>query len=179
MSRIGKLPIEVKEGVTVIIEPNQIKVTGPKGELSQAIHPAVKINQEENVLTVKPKRGAKDGSAFQGLTRTLVANMVKGVTEGFEKKLEFHGVGYRAAVQGKDLVMSLGFSHPVKYTPKEGIEIKVEKNVITVSGIDKQMVGQVASEIRALKKPEPYKGKGIRYQDERIRRKAGKAASKG
>lgn len=178
MSRIGKMPIEIKAGVTVSIDSGQIKVSGPKGELTQEIHPAVKVVQEDGKILVQPK-DTKDSSSFQGLTRTLIANMVTGVTDGFEKKLVFQGVGYRASVQGRDLTMSLGFSHPVIYTPKEGIEIKVEKNTIIVSGIDKQMVGQVASEIRSLKKPEPYKGKGIRYEGEKIRRKAGKAAAKG
>lgn len=179
MSRIGKLPIEIKDGVNVVLEGSEIKVTGSKGELTHKIHPAVKVTIADGKIVVEAKPTEKDGGAFQGLTRTLIANMVKGVSEGFVKNLEFHGVGYRASMQGKDLVMSLGFSHPVNYTPREGIEIKVEKNVISVAGVDKQMVGQTAAEIRSLKKPEPYKGKGIRYQDEKIRRKAGKAASKG
>jgi large subunit ribosomal protein L6 len=179
MSRIGKLPITIKDNVNVLVENGTIKVSGPKGELTQNIHPSVSVKAADGVINVKPKADQKDAGSFQGLTRTLIANMVHGVTEGFTKNLEFHGVGYRATMQGKELVMSLGFSHPVHYKSPEGIEIKVEKNVISVSGTDKQMVGQVAAEIRALKKPEPYKGKGIRYQDERIRRKAGKAASKG
>lgn len=179
MSRIGKQPIQINEAVNVTLEGQTLNVKGPKGELSHVMHKAVKAEINDGVIQVSPKKGARDGDSYQGLTRTLIANMVKGVTDGFEKKLEFHGVGYRASVQGAELTMSLGFSHPVIYTAPEGIEIKVEKNVITISGIDKQKVGQVASEIRDIKKPEPYKGKGIRYVDERVRRKAGKTAAKG
>ena len=179
MSRIGKLPIEVKEGVTVTIDGRNVKVSGPKGELSYKIAKEVEAEMIDGRVVVSVKKNAKDAGGFYGLTRTLIANMVQGVSAGFEKKLEFTGVGYRANMEGRDLVMALGFSHPVRYTPREGIEIKVEKNVITISGIDKQLVGQTAAEIRDLKKPEPYKGKGIRYEGERIRRKAGKAAAKG
>jgi large subunit ribosomal protein L6 len=179
MSRIGKLPIIVKEGVTVTQEGRIVKVVGPKGELSLEINPVIGIEVVDGRINVSVKKNTKDSGAFYGLTRTLISNMVQGVAEGFEKKLEFHGVGYRANMEARDLVMALGFSHPVRYTPREGIEIKVEKNTITISGIDKQLVGQTAAEIRELKKPEPYKGKGIKYEGERIRRKAGKAAAKG
>lgn len=179
MSRIGKQPINLNESVTATLEGQTLKVKGPKGELAQVLYKAVKADINDGVIVITPKKGARNAESFQGLTRTLVFNMVKGVTDGFEKKLEFHGVGYRAAVAGNVLTLNLGFSHPVLYTAPEGIEIKVEKNVITVAGIDKQKVGQVASEIRAIKKPEPYKGKGIRYVDERVRRKAGKTAAKG
>jgi large subunit ribosomal protein L6 len=179
MSRIGKLPIEIKEGVNVTLEGRNVKVTGPKGELNFKVNPVIGIEMVDGRVVVSEKKNTRDSGNFYGLTRTLISNMIVGVSEGFEKKLEFTGVGYRANMEARDLVMALGFSHPVRYTPREGIEIKVEKNVITVSGIDKQLVGQTAAEIRELKKPEPYKGKGIKYEGERIRRKAGKAAAKG
>lgn len=178
MSRIGKLPIKLPQGVNVTLEGRTIKVAGPKGELTYKFRPSINVELNDGAITVSVKKVTKASAGYYGLTRTLVDNMVKGVTEGFEKKLEFHGVGYRAVMEARDLVMHLGFSHPVRYTPREGIEIKVEKNVITVSGIDKQLVGQTAAEIRDLKKPEPYKGKGIKYEGERIRRKAGKTAAK-
>lgn len=179
MSRIGKLPIEISQGVKVTFENSLLSVSGPKGELSLKINPLIKATVSENKINLSVKKETRESGSYYGLTRTLIANMVKGVTEGFEKKLEFHGVGFRANMEGRDLVMALGFSHPVRYTPREGIEIKVEKNVIIVSGIDRQLVGQTAAEIRELKKPEPYKGKGIKYEGERIRRKAGKTAAKG
>jgi large subunit ribosomal protein L6 len=178
MSRIGKLPIEIPKEVKIDLEGNHIKVTGPKGELLYKFRSAIKVEIIESKIIVSIKRDTKTASGYFGLTRTLIANMIHGVTEGFEKKLEFHGVGYRAVIEGRDLVMHLGFSHPVRYTPREGIEIKVEKNVISVTGIDKQLVGQTSAEIREFKKPEPYKGKGIKYEGERIKRKAGKAAAK-
>ncbi len=178
MSRIGKMPIEIKEGVTVNIDGNNVKVSGPKGELEKKISKMLVVEVADNNLIVKPKKESRETRSLHGLSRTLISNMIVGVSEGFEKELEFHGVGFRAAVEGGDLVMHLGFSHPIKYIPKEGIEIKVEKNTITVSGADKEAVGQAAAEIRAFKKPEPYKGKGIKYANEHIRRKAGKAAAK-
>lgn len=178
MSRIGKLPIEIPAGVTIEIKDRNVVAKGPKGELSFKFSRLLDVTQQENKIIVKMKQETTEANSLSGLTRTLISNMVKGVSEGFEKKLEFVGVGYRAAMEAKDLVMHLGFSHPVRYTPREGIEIKVEKSTITVSGIDKQLVGQTAAEIRELKKPEPYKGKGIKYEGERIRRKAGKAAAK-
>jgi len=179
MSRIGKLPIEIPENVTIKIDGSVLNASGPKGDLSHKIPAKIKISEEDKKIVVSSRDESREASELFGLTRTLVSNMVKGVSDGYEKKLEFHGVGYRASVEGKNLVMSLGFSHPIKYIPRDGVEIKVEKNTIIVSGIDKQLVGQTAAEIREFKKPEPYKGKGIRYEGERIRRKAGKAATKG
>lgn len=178
MSRIGKLPINIPAGVTVTNENGLVKAVGSRGELSFKVNPCLSVGIEGEVLTVKVKTETKESGELYGLTRTLIANMVEGVSKGFEKKLEIHGVGYRANMEGKDLVMALGFSHPVRYTPREGVAIVVEKNVIVVSGIDKQLVGQTAAEIREFKKPEPYKAKGIRYEGEYIRRKAGKAAAK-
>ena len=178
MSRIGKLPIEIPAGVTVTIEGRKVMVKGAKGELNYEFSNLLTVKLEDNVLTVGKKDETKEADSLSGLTRTLIANMVEGVSEGYVKKLEYVGVGYRAAMEGNNLVMHLGFSHPVVYTPREGIEIKVEKHVITVSGIDKQLVGQTAAEIREKKKPEPYKGKGIKYEGEHVRRKAGKAAAK-
>lgn len=178
MSRIGKLPIEIPQGVNVTIEGRNVKVSGPKGELSYKVRSLLSVSVSENKIQIQKKNESTEADSLSGLTRTLIANMVKGVSEGFEKKLGYVGVGYRAAMEGKDLVMHLGFSHPIRYTPREGIEIKVEKSTITVSGIDKQLVGQTAAEIREFKKPEPYKGKGIKYEGEHVRRKAGKAAAK-
>jgi large subunit ribosomal protein L6 len=178
MSRIGKLPIKVPETVKVDLDGTKIKVIGPKGELSYKFRSSINVELKDNIISVSVKKETKTSAGYFGLTRTLISNMIEGVTEGFEKKLEFHGVGYRAALEGRDLVMHLGFSHPIRYVPREGIEIKVEKNTISVSGIDKQLVGQTAAEIREFKKPEPYKGKGIKYEGERIKRKAGKAAAK-
>jgi large subunit ribosomal protein L6 len=178
MSRIGKLPIEIPAGVTVDINGEKVKVTGSKGELNYEFSNLLTAKIEDNKIIVAKKEETKEADSLSGLTRTLIANMVEGVSQGFVKKLEFVGVGYRAAMEGKNLVMHLGFSHPVVYTPREGIEVKVEKNTITVTGIDKQLVGQTAAEIREKKKPEPYKGKGIKYEGEHVRRKAGKAAAK-
>lgn len=178
MSRIGKMPILLPEDVKVEISDRDVKVIGPKSELSLRIKPGVDLNKKDNELLVEIKNENRETAKLYGLTRTLISNMVKGVSEGFEKNLEFHGVGYRANVEGRTLVMHLGFSHPIKYTPREGVDIKVEKNIITVSGADKQLVGQTAAEIREFRKPEPYKGKGIRYVGERVRRKAGKVAAK-
>lgn len=176
MSRIGKKPIIIPDQVEVTIDKDRIKVKGPKGELTEKIHPFVKIDLQDKQMSVLPDKKTKSTSALWGLFRALIANMVLGVTEGFEKKLEIQGVGFRAQVQGKDLILHLGLSHPVEVAAPEGIEIKVEKNIITISGTDKQLVGQIAAKIRALKKPEPYKGKGIRYMGEVVRIKAGKKA---
>lgn len=177
MSKIGKIPIILKEGVTVIIEGTKLVVSGPKGTLSYITPPEVNIQINEGKIIVTLKKEAQElGKAAFGLTRSLIANMVKGVTEGFQKKLELTGVGYRALMQGKDLSISVGFSHPVKVSAPEGIQFVVSENIIVVSGIDKGLVGNVAASIRAIRKPEPYKGKGIKYLGERIRRKAGKAA---
>ncbi len=174
MSRIGKLPIQVPQGVTITVDSGHVKVQGPKGNLEQFITPNVTVKLDDGVLTVTRNDDSKPAKSEHGLMRSLINNMVVGVTDGFEKKLEVNGVGFRVAVNGQTLEMSLGFSHPVKYVAPEGINIAVNKMEITVSGYNKQRVGQVAAEIRALKKPEPYKGKGIKYADEVIIRKAGK-----
>ena len=178
LSRIGKLPIEIPSGVTITVDSGDVKVVGPKGELTQFITPAVDVKVEDGTLTVHPKDESKEARAQHGLMRALINNMVVGVTQGFEKKLEVNGVGFRVNGGGQNLEMALGFSHPVKFTAPEGVNITVNKMEITVSGINKQQVGQVAAEIRALKKPEPYKGKGIKYADEVIRRKVGKTGKK-
>jgi len=176
MSRVGKKPIIIPENVEIKIEPGQIIVKGPKGELRQSIPPQVKLDLTGKELVVVPQEKSKNTPALWGLVRSLVFNMIKGATEGFEKKLELEGVGYRVSLQGNKLILNVGLSHPIEVTAPAGIDFKVEKNLITVSGIDKQLVGQIAAKIRAYRKPEPYKGKGIRYQGEVIRRKAGKKA---
>lgn len=177
MSRIGKSPIKILSGVKVNISGQEISVEGPKGKLKQVIPDQIKAEISEDQIVFSIARESKDSLALWGLSRSLVNNMVKGVLEGFEKKLEIEGVGYKAVLSGKDLVLSLGFSHPVNIKAPEGIDFKVEKNAIIISGIDKYSVGQIAAKIRAKKKPEPYKGKGIRYAGEVIRRKAGKKAA--
>ena len=174
MSRIGKLPIQIPSGVTITVDSGNVTVKGPKGELSQFITPDVTVTNEDGVVTVVRKDDSKPAKSQHGLMRSLINNMVVGVTDGFEKKLEVNGVGFRVSGGGQNLEMALGFSHPVKYTAPEGVNITVNKMEITVAGHNKQQVGQVAAEIRALKKPEPYKGKGIKYADEVIIRKAGK-----
>lgn len=174
MSKIGKQLIIIPENVEIKINQQEIKVKGPQGELSQSIPPQIKLILKEQELQVIPQEKSKNSSALWGLLRALIFNMVKGVTEGFEKQLEIEGVGYRASLQGNKLILSLGFSHPIEVVAPAGIELKVDKNVITISGIDKQIVGQIAAKIRAYRKPEPYKGKGIHYVGEVIRRKAGK-----
>lgn len=177
MSKIGRKPVEIKQGVTVSHEGGIVKVNGPKGLLSFALPQGVLVNVEDNKVIVSQKKAnIATGKAAFGLTRATIANMVKGVVDGFEKKLELSGVGYRAQASPSDLTLSLGFSHPVRISAPEGITFGVFENVITVSGIDKAIVGNTAAKIRSLKPPEPYKGKGIRYLGERIRRKAGKAA---
>lgn len=176
MSRIGKKPIEIPGGVEATITQKNISVKGAKGSLDFTFHDDVEVNIEEKLIKVNALRETKQARALWGLTRMLVANMIEGVTKGFEKQLELQGVGFRMAVQGKKLNMALGFSHPVEIEIPDGIEAKVEKNILTVSGIDKQKVGQFAATIRALKKVEPYKGKGFRYVGEKVRRKAGKKA---
>ncbi len=175
LSRIGKLPIEIPSGVTITVDSENVTVEGPKGKLVQFITPAATVKVEDGVLTVSPRDESKAARSQHGLMRALINNMVTGVTKGFEKKLEVNGVGFRVAASNNELQMALGFSHPVKYKAPEGVTITNDKMTITVSGIDKQQVGQVAAEIRSLKKPEPYKGKGIKYADEVILRKAGKA----
>lgn len=174
MSRIGKLPIEIPSGVTITVDRDEITVKGAKGELTVPYLSDVIVTLEDNKAIVTRKDDERIAKAQHGLQRALLQNAVTGVTKGFEKKLEVNGVGFRVAMSGSDLEMSLGFSHPVKYKAPAGVQITTNKMEITVSGIDKQQVGQVAAEIRSLKKPEPYKGKGIKYADEQILRKAGK-----
>jgi len=175
MSRVGKLPIGIPSGVTITIDPDTITVAGSKGTLTQFTMPDITVAQEENQLVVTRANDEPKVRAKHGLMRALVNNMVVGVSTGFSKQLEINGVGFRVALTGQDLKMNLGFSHEVVYHLPQGITATVEQNKITISGIDKQQVGQVAAEIRALKKPEPYKGKGIKYVGERIIRKSGKS----
>lgn len=181
MSRVGKQPIPCPSEVDVKLQGTHIEMKGPKGTLSRELHPRMKILQEEGVLRVERPGEDRQDRALHGLTRSLLANMVQGVTDGFEKRLELVGLGYRVAVQGEKLILHLGYSHPIKYQPAEGVEIALDennKNIIIVRGIDKEKVGQAAADIRHFRKPEPYKGKGVRYVGEYIRRKAGKAAVK-
>jgi large subunit ribosomal protein L6 len=177
MSRIGQRPIEIPDGVTVEIGAGVVSVKGPKGELSQSVSPSMRIEQSNGTLTVKRPSDRGEHRALHGLTRTLVANMVVGVTNGFEKRLEIQGVGYRARLQGKALEMTLGYSHPVSISPPEGIEFEVpQPTEVVVRGIDKQLVGEIAARVRKQRPPEPYKGKGVRYAGEYVRRKVGKRA---
>lgn len=177
MSRIGKQPIPVPAGVEVTIDGSTVTVKGPKGTLTQSFDPAMQITLEDSIITVTRPNDERRNRSLHGLTRTLIANMVTGVSEGFRKDLEIVGVGYRAVLKGSDLDLSLGLSHPMVVTAEEGITFEVPApNRISVSGIDKQRVGQVAAEIRKIRPPEPYKGKGIRYAGEHVRRKVGKAA---
>ena len=177
MSRIGKKPIEVPAGVIVSVDPGRVTVSGPKGELRQVVPQRMQIDQEDGtILVTRPTERGED-RALHGLTRTLIANMVQGVTDGFEKRLEITGVGYRAAMSGTNLELQVGYSHPVRVTPRQGIEFEVPvPTQVIVRGIDKQLVGQTAAEIRKVRPPEPYKGKGIRYEGEYVRRKVGKRA---
>ena len=180
MSRIGRMPIAIPAGVTVeIAENNNVTVKGPKGTLVRALAPEMEIKIEYGHVVVTRPNDLKKMKSLHGLTRTLIHNMVVGVTDGYEKKLEVNGVGYRAQKQGKTLVLSLGYSHPVEMTDPEGVTTTLEgQNIIIVSGIDKEKVGQYAAEIRDKRRPEPYKGKGIKYADEVIRRKVGKTGKK-
>ncbi len=176
MSRIGKKPIAIPAGVEVKVNGSEVSVKGPKGSLTQSFRPEISIAMEGNEILVSRPSDQKEHRALHGLTRTLIANMIEGVTEGFKKELEVNGVGYRVAKQGKDLVMNLGFSHQVVVSEVPGITIDVPNpNAIVISGPDKQQVGQFAAEVREKRPPEPYKGKGIKYASERIRRKEGKA----
>jgi large subunit ribosomal protein L6 len=175
MSRIGKQPITVPSGVTITVDNQAVVVKGPKGELSQFMMPGILVNVDGSVVTVTRESDEKVHRSKHGLMRTLINNMIVGVTTGFEKKLEINGVGYRVALAGTGLKLNLGFSHDVMFAIPEGIKATVEQNTITISGISKQLVGQIAAEIRALKKPEPYKGKGIQYVGERVLRKSGKS----
>ncbi|HEX5449495.1 MAG TPA: 50S ribosomal protein L6 [Gaiellaceae bacterium] len=177
MSRIGKRPIAVPAGVLVAIDPGRVTVSGPKGELRTVVPTRMKVEQSEDTITVTRPTERGEDRALHGLTRTLIANMVEGVTNGFEKRLEIQGVGYRAALAGTNLELQVGYSHTVKVTPREGISFEVPTPTeVIVRGIDKQVVGQTAAEIRKVRPPEPYKGKGIRYQGEFVRRKVGKRA---
>lgn len=175
MSRVGKSPIQLPSGVTVAIEPAAITVNGSKGSLTQFTMPGISVNQEGDQLTVVRASEHPKIRAKHGLMRALLNNMVQGVSTGFSKKLEINGVGYRASMSGTNLKLNIGFSHEVLYPIPAGITVTVEQNIITISGISKQQVGQVAADIRKLKKPEPYKGKGIKYEGERIIRKSGKS----
>ena len=180
MSRIGRLPIPVPSGVDVTIDGRQVTVKGPKGTLSRALHPDMTLSREDGTLVVTRPTEQKTHKQLHGLTRTLVNNMVVGVTDGYRKGLEITGVGYRAALSGKKLQLNLGYSHQIEIDPPEGITFEVENPTrLAVVGIDKELVGQIAAQVRASRKPEPYKGKGVRYSGEYIRRKAGKAGKIG
>jgi large subunit ribosomal protein L6 len=179
MSRIGKRPISIPKQVTVVIDGQAVTVKGPKGELSRVLPSEVEITQEEGTLLVKRREETRVARQRHGLSRTLVANMVEGVSQGFQRRLEIIGVGYRAQVQGKNLTLNMGYSHPVQIEPPDGIQFAVENNTnVVVSGINKEIVGNTAAKIRAVRPPEPYKGKGIRYAGEVVKRKAGKAGKK-
>ena len=179
MSRIGKQPIPVPSGVTVSVDGSTVRVKGPKGEMVQTFRPEMKIALNDGVLTVERPTESKQDRALHGLTRALLANMVQGVTTGYRRALELVGVGYKAEKKGKNLVLTVGYSHPVEYPEAPGLTISTPAPTqIVVEGIDKQQVGQAAAEIRSVRPPEPYKGKGIRYQGEHVRRKAGKAGAK-
>ena len=175
MSRIGQKPITLPSGVTLTVEKGTITANGPKGSLTLGALPGIKVQATDNQINIDRSNDEKLVKAKHGLMRSLVQNMVTGVSQGFERKLELNGVGYRAAAQGQDLKFNLGFSHEVVYKVPSDVQVSVEQNIITVNGIDKQRVGQVAAEIRALKKPEPYKGKGIKSADEQIIRQSGKS----
>ncbi len=180
MSRIGRMPISVPDKVTVTIDSGQVSVKGPKGELSQLIPDGIRVVRQDGHLVVERESEIKRHKALHGLTRTLVNNMVVGVTDGFRRTLDITGVGYRATMAGQRLNLALGYSHPIEVIPPAGVSLAVEgQNRIVVSGIDKQVVGETAAQIRRMREPEPYKGKGIRYSDEAIRRKAGKAGKVG
>ena len=179
MSRVGKSPVPIPDGVEVTVGPTCVKVKGPKGSLQEDYDPAIGVVVEDNEVRVSRPNDRPEMRAKHGLTRALINNMVQGVTKGYEKVLEIQGVGWRATMEGKDLTLALGFSHPVKIEPPDGIEFSLDGNtVIKVSGISKQQVGQIAAKVRAWRKPEPYKGKGIRYRGEYVRRKVGKAGTK-
>lgn len=178
MSRIGKRPIPIPDKVTVDIDGQHIKVKGPKGQLEQVLPTLVRVEKDGQTLQVVREEDSRKARERHGLSRTLVANMVEGVSQGFSKRLEIQGVGYRAQVQGRKLILNVGYSHPVEIDPPEGIQITVDKALVTVSGTNKEIVGNIAAQIRDVRPPEPYKGKGVRYAGEQIRRKAGKAGKK-
>jgi len=179
MSNIGKNPIQIPDQVKINLADNLIEVTGPKGTLKRDIPKEIKVSIDNNQILVKRNSDERRAKEFHGLIRTLISNMIEGVSEGFSKRLKYVGVGYRAQLQGKELELNVGYSHPVKIVAPDGIELSMDKNIIVVSGINKELVGKVASDIRAVRKPEPYKGKGIMYEDEKIRRKAGKSFKAG
>ncbi len=177
MSRIGKRPVPLPKGVTAQVDGHRITVKGPKGEISRTMHDALSLTVEDGNVVVKRPSDESFHKALHGLTRTLVANMVEGVTKGYQKALEIQGVGYKAEPKGQEIQLLVGYSHPVRYKPPQGIKIVIENNtLVKIEGVDKELVGQVAAEIRSVRPPEPYKGKGIRYQGEQVRRKAGKTA---
>ena len=179
MSRIGRKPIEIPAGVTVTVNGQVVKVKGPQGELQTTFHPNITVKMENNVIEVKRPDDQKENRALHGLTRALIQNMIKGVSEGYKKVLDIVGVGYKAELKGTNLLVTIGYSHPIYFIPPAGIKLETPTPTqIIVSGIDKQLVGQVASKIRSFRKPEPYKGKGIKYSNEQILRKAGKTAGK-
>ena len=174
MSKIGKMPVSIPEGVTVQVSQNRIEVSGPKGDLSFTFRPEVVIAVEDSTIKVARKQETKFAKSLHGLTRSLVANMIKGVSQGHEKVLELIGVGYRASIQGENLLLSVGFSHPVLIKKIKGVDFEIKDNKIIISGADKSLVGEIAASIKRVRPPEPYKGKGIKYLDELVRRKAGK-----
>jgi large subunit ribosomal protein L6 len=179
MSRIGKLPVAIPQGVTAAVNGRRVEVKGPKGQLGLTIHERLGAAIDDRAVVVSRRDDERESRAVHGLTRTLVANMVTGVTKGFERTLEINGVGFRAEVQGSTLTMQLGFSHPVKHVLPKGISARVERNtLVTISGIDKELVGQTAATIRAYRRPDVYKGKGVKYTDERLRKKVGKTGAK-
>jgi large subunit ribosomal protein L6 len=179
MSRVGKKPIAIPEKVTVTYHGGELSVQGQKGKLSRSIHPAVTIKIDDGELSVEPLKSDKSSQALQGLTRSLVMNMVTGVDSGFARVLEINGIGYRAEVKGRNLILMLGYSHPVNFSLPDGVSASVERNnIIKLEGIDKEVLGQTAASIRRLRPPEPYKGKGIKFAEEYIRRKAGKTGTK-
>lgn len=175
MSRIGKLPIKIESGVTITVDDAFVKVEGPKGKLEQFTMPGINVEQKDGEIIVTRENDERENRSKHGLMRSLIQNMVTGVTKGFEKQLEINGVGFKVALAGSDLKMNLGFSHEVVYHLPEYVKAEVKQNLITITGINRQQVGQVAAEIRSLKKPEPYKGKGIKYVGEKIIRKSGKS----
>ncbi|HFE53801.1 MAG TPA: 50S ribosomal protein L6 [Bacteroidetes bacterium] len=178
MSRIGRKPIPIPDGVEVAIEKTEVVAKGPQGELRQAFHPDLTVKIEDGQIVVTRPTDNKVHRSLHGLTRTLISNIIEGVKNGFEKKLQIEGVGYRGEVKNNRLTLYVGYSHPVVIVPPEGVKISVEGNIITVWGIEKELVGKVAAQIRAVRPPEPYKGKGIRYVGEHVRRKAGKAGAR-
>jgi len=179
MSRIGKLPVSIPSGVTVTVEANSVKVKGPKGELTHRLPAGISVDRADNVVNVKRASDETNHKSLHGLTRSLINNMMEGVTKGYQKQLEITGVGYKAEVKPFGLQLALGYSHPVEYRAPAGIKLTApQPTVVVIEGSDKEKVGQVAAEIRLLRKPEPYKGKGVKYQGEQVRRKAGKAGGK-